>query len=261
MHKKEEQGTMGVMKYQKLPVLLSGVLYGSRPDSPEAIITQYLLDHMHDPDLSIAETAKQCHVGLATVSRYVRNIGFESFIALRDSMVMEGEGFETIEEDDIVTQMCMYNARAVQQCLRAVDMKQVEQLCQAIDDSERIAVFGLLKGEAAAMILCADLNTLGKQAYTTVSLADQMTYITDSQKDDLIILFSATCAYFEYSDIRRISALLANRNIWMIGSGTGPSFISHRITFDSGNIPLSHPSQLMAISQLIAQKYAKIRKY
>ncbi|MGM9941908.1 MAG: MurR/RpiR family transcriptional regulator [Bulleidia sp.] len=247
------------MKYQKLPVLLSGVLYGSKPDSPEAVITQYLLDHMHDPDLSIAETAKQCHVGLATVSRYVRNIGFQSFIDLRDSMTMEGEGFEKIEEDDLVEKMCTYNTQAVRQCLSTVDMKKVDRLCQAIGKADRIAVFGLLKGESAAMSLCADLNTLGRQAYTTVSLADQMSYIKDARSDDLIILFSATCAYFEYSDIRRIPALLANRNLWMIGSGTCPSFISHSITYQAGNIPLSHPAQLMAVSQLIAQKYAGSR--
>lgn len=67
------------MKYQKLPVVLAGVLYGCAPDSTDAQITRYLMEHMEDTDISISQVAEDCHVGMATVSRYVRNIGFESF--------------------------------------------------------------------------------------------------------------------------------------------------------------------------------------
>lgn len=108
------------------------------------------------------------------------------------------------------------------------------------------------------MCLCADLCSLGKLCHTTVSLSNQMKQIMESSKDDLIIVFSATMSYFEYSDIRRIRHLLENRNIWMIGSGVKPDFVRHTITYESGNIPLAHPVQLVAVAELIAQKYAEI---
>ena len=43
----------------------------------------------------------------------------------------------------------------------------------------------------------------------------------------------------------------------MIGSGVKPDFVRHAITYESGNVPLSHPVQLVAAAELIAQKYAE----
>lgn len=246
------------MKYQKLPVLLSGVLAGSAPDSTDAIITAYLFRHMHDPDISISAIAEDCHVGLATVSRYVRNLGFENFYELRESMRMEAEPVEIIsrEEDPVETVISSYDM-AVKQCLRTLDTKAVEQLCDEIDKARKIYVFGLLKGESAAMCLSADLLGLGKDVCTAVSYSDQLKYIREAEPDDLIILFSATCSYFEYADTRRIRHLLENRNIHMIGSGTPPEWVRHCIGYEAGDIPLSHPVQLLSIAQTITQIYVK----
>ena len=44
----------------------------------------------------------------------------------------------------------------------------------------------------------------------------------------------------------------------MIGSGVKPDFIRHTIKYESGNNPLAHPVQLVAVAELIAQKYAEI---
>lgn len=246
------------MKYQKLPVVLAGVLYGCAPDSTDAQITRYLMEHMEDTDISISQVAEDCHVGMATVSRYVRNIGFESFSALRECMKKEEETFETVDENNAALTIAQYHHDALSICLQSIDLKQVEQLCRQIERAEHVFLVGLLKGESAAMCLCADLCSLGKLCHTTVSLSNQMKQIMESTKDDLIIVFSATMSYFEYSDIRRIRHLLENRNIWMIGSGGKPDFIRHAITYESGNIPLSHPVQLVAVAELIAQKYAEI---
>lgn len=247
-----------VMKYQKLPVVLAGVLYGCAPDSTDAMITRYLMEHMEDADISISQIAQDCHVGMATVSRYVRNIGFESFSALRECMKKEEETFETVDDRNTVETIVQSHSDALSICLKSIDLNQVELLCRQIESAEHVFLAGLLKGESAAMCLCADLCSLGKLCHTTVSLNNQMKQIMESSKDDLIIVFSATMSYFEYSDIRRIRHLLENRNIWMIGNGTKPDFIRHAITYESGDIPLSHPVQLVAAAELIAQKYAEI---
>lgn len=246
------------MKYQKLPVLLSGVLAGSAPDSTDAIITAYLFQHMHDSDISISAIAEDCHVGLATVSRYVRNLGFESFYELRESMRQAGESVEIIpQEDDPVETVIGSYDMAVRHCLHTLDLEAVEKLCDDIHQVQKIYIFGLLKGESAALCLSADLLALGKDVCTAVSYSDQMKYIREADPKDLIVLFSATCSYFEYADTRKIRHLLENRNIHMIGSGTPPQWVRHFIGYEAGEIPLSHPVQLLSIAQTITQLYVK----
>ena len=63
-----------------------------------------------------------------------------------------------------------------------IDLKQVEQLCRQIESAEHVFLVGLLKGESAAMCLCADLCSLGKLCHTTVSLSNQMKQIWKARR-------------------------------------------------------------------------------
>ena len=244
------------MKYQKLPVFLSGELARSELGSTNAIITEYLLMHIHDEtDISVQTVADACHVGVGTVSRYVRSAGFGSFSQLRSLLSQEARPFERVNGD--YGQLALFHAEAMKECLSSLNCKEIKDLARKIRDTEKVSIFGLLKGQSASFCLQADLLTLGKLTHTTVSAADQMDSILHADKRELIILFSATCSYFDYFDIRNKKEILSNRNIWMIGSGLCPEFIHHFISYISSGIPLSHPLQLMCIAEMIAQEYAK----
>lgn len=244
------------MKYQKLSVFLSGKLVTAEPGSADAIITEYLLKHIHvKEDISVEMVAEECHVGTGTVSRYVRNAGFQNFAELRELMSEEDIQFERI--DGPADQLITYHTAAVNECISSVNMDEIVKLADMIRKSEKVSIFGLLKGQSAAVSLRTDLLSLGKLTYSVISPGEQMEHILHSGKDELIILFSATCSYFDYFDIRGRLEFLSCRNIWMIGCGECPSFVHHLISYHSSNIPLSHPLQLLCISEMIAQEYAK----
>lgn len=247
------------MKYQKLSVFLSSQLVTAAPGSTNAVITEYLMKHMHvKENISVEKVAEECHVGIGTVSRYVRNAGFQNFLELRELMDIEDMQFEYV--DNTSDNLIEFHTSAVKECARSVDMDKIVKLADMIRKSENVCIFGLLKGQTAALSLQTDLLSLGKLTYSLISPDDQIEHILHSEKDELIILFSVTCSYFDYFDIRGKQEFLSHRNIWMIGSGECPSYIQHFISYHSSNIPLSHPLQLLCISEMIAQEFAKSKK-
>lgn len=247
------------MKYQKLSVFLSSKLVTAEPGSADAIITEYLLKHIHvKEDISVEMVAEECHVGTGTVSRYVRSAGFQNFAELRELMNKEDMQFDKIEDPS--DQLIEYHTSAVNECVSSINMDEIVKLADMIRKSENVSIFGLLKGQSAAVSLQTDLLSLGKLTYSVISPGEQIDHILHSDKDELFILFSATCSYFDYFDIRGRKEFLSCRNIWVIGCGECPSFIHHFISYHSSNIPLSHPLQLLCVSEMIAQEYAKKSK-
>lgn len=241
------------MKYEKLSVFLLSKLFTDKPSSIDAMITDYLLKHvLNEEDISIQIISQQCHVGAGSVSRYVRNAGFENFSELRDLLKKEDLKFEKTDECNLAE----YHVSAMRECLNSVNRNEIRELANQIRKAEKVSLFGLLKGQSAVVSLQTDLLSLGKMTYSVISPSDQIDCILHAEREDLIILFSATCSYFDYFDIRGKQEFLSRRNIWMIGNGECPEYIHHFISFTSSGIPLSHPLQLICIAEMIAQEYA-----
>lgn len=128
---------------------------------------------------------------------------------------------------------------------KSIDMQQINALCKEIQKYQQVGIFGLLM--------------LGKQTYSHISYKQQLQYISSTNEDDLLIIFSYTGCYFDYTDIRTLKNKLKKPQIWLISSKkeSYPDFIDHVITFDSKQDQNSHPYQLQFIASLIAQEYAR----
>ena len=78
------------MIYGKPAVILLNEIAGEKPDSANAAIARWLL-HQSDPDqLSIRAVADGAHVGITSVSRFVKDIGFERLFLSAGHMLKEG---------------------------------------------------------------------------------------------------------------------------------------------------------------------------
>ncbi|MCF0261168.1 MAG: MurR/RpiR family transcriptional regulator, partial [Erysipelotrichaceae bacterium] len=142
---------------------------------------------------------------------------------------------------------------------RSVNMDQIRNLCRDLMSYKRVAAFGLLKAEAAAVSLQSDLMMLGKLIYTNVSCFQQMQYLQEAGPEDLILIFSYTGSYFE--GMGRPAANGAR--IWMISGQKKkyPACVSRTLHFESLHNQAGHPYSLMIVTGLIAQEYARmIRK-
>ena len=244
------------MKYSKLPVVLLSKLQASQKDDVNAIIVSYLLENI-DKDITVQRIAKDCNVGIATVSRFVRNLGVDDFGSLKRLLNNEWNTFSQVRSLDELKNDYF---QSIQNCIDSIDINVIKCLCKSIHDSKNVYVFGLLKAQSAAITLQADLYSLGKPTYSFIQYKEQIEAILKSTREDCVVIFSDTSSYFEYFDIRSYKEKLKYTNIWMIGSGKKDEYIQHHISYQKPGVIVSHPIQLLFVADMISQCYADLYK-
>lgn len=250
------------MIYDKLPVALLSLLAAEDADSANARIANYLLNHASaGQDLSIKSLATACHVGVGTVSRFVREAGFEDFAELRETFKNAQNGFERTAGNDAPSRTVAL-ARAIggsiARVAKSIDHNTLARLVNDLRSYEEIGIYGLLKAQAAAIDLQVDLLTLGKFADTCTLLADQAQRIATAGPNKLIVLFSYTGAYFDAVNVADALRRPDRPRIWMVCGEARPlpPFVHDRLLFSSDHSRLGHPYQLEYVAGLIAQEYA-----
>lgn len=252
------------MIYDKLPVVFLSTLAAEKKDSTNKIIAEYILAHQDEiRNISIKELAAACHVGTGSLSRFVRDIGLNDFAELKLLLTNASYRFEKADLSGYASMAEAQNAHiaeAVEQALLSLDGKQIEKLCRDIHDHEKVYACGMLKAQNAAVDLQVDLRMLGKHVETNIAYADQMEHVLHAGRDELIIVFSYTGAFFAYTNLRNKEKNLRLPRIWMICGSEAklPDYIDEVVRFKSDNSQRSHPFQLEAVESLIVQEYARL---
>ena len=250
------------MTYDKLTVALLSMLSAEDRDSTNAEIARYLLSHVDEAGaLSIKELAAAAHVGTGTISRFAREAGFASFAELREALDGFTKQFVPISgatPESRASELAERVSQSIRQATDGVDRTALQRLAHDLHAYERVSAYGLLKGQAAALDLQVDLLMQGKWIDTCTALADQMEHIARAGKDELVIVFSYTGAYFEYGDLGAALRRLDRPRIWMVCGARRPQpdYVSDLLSFSCDLSRLGHPYQLEAVAGLIAQEYA-----
>lgn len=114
-----------------------------------------------------------------------------------------------------------------------------------------------MKAETAAISLQSDLLMCGKKIFTNLSFREQCDYLLQAGSDQLILLFSFTGSYFDYTSQQPFLDKKERPRIWMITGQAGkvPPFVSRTLCFSSKQSYFEHPSQLDFAAVIIAQEY------
>ena len=246
------------MIYDKLPIVFLSTMASEQQGTTNSLIASYILEHLDElKDTGIKDLANATHVGTGSISRFCREIGLRDFAELKELIANTQLSFEHGGFSDIVTEYEKQVNNSISQVADTVSMDMVRQLCEEIRKYDKVAAFGLLKAGSVAMNLQVDLLMQGKQIYTNISYKEQLDYMLEAGKDDLIIIFSYTGSYFEYAKLRDKEQLLHKPKIWFNGAKqkSYPAFVNKVISFDSHQDQASHPYQLQFVEGLIAQCY------
>ena len=255
------------MIYSKLPIVFLSTLASEKSDSINSIIASYILEHIDEmKNIGIKELASSCNVANSSISRFCKSIGLQDFIELKELLITTNLQFENISDaEDAKKRVYDYGEKiknSVDMVINSIDIQKIKLLCKDILKYKNIYIFGLLKAETAAFNLQSDLLMLGKQSITNLSYNQQLNYIKNAGKDDLIIIFSYTGSYFNYENISSIPKTIYNPKIYLI---TGKpkhydDYIDEVILFKSLQDQSSHPYQLQCVGSIIAQEYAYMIK-
>ena len=256
--------------YGKLPIVLLSEIASGKEDSYNCRIAAWLLAHLGE-SISSEQIAKECFLSRSAVSRFCRDVGFEDFSELKDLMSASEKTFEAVSPSDpletMVRNVTEQAAKSLRTIAATIDLGAMRELTAAIRKAGRIACFGLLKAETAALNLQSDLIMLGKNALTKVSFREQMDFLASAKEDDLIIIFSYRGIYFDYDLPPEIRGCKAG--IWIVTGNPDARKnlsgirmpIAGVLSFSSDLGFFSHPYQLIAVSTLIAQSVARSESF
>ena len=245
------------MIYSKLPVVFLNTIASEKQGSTNGEIASYIITHLDEVKyMGIAQLAQSCHVANSSISRFVKDIGLKNYNELRELMLSASLHFEC---EDSLGSYTTHLQHAINDVYQTINHHEIDKLCQKIKTYKKIAAFGLLKAETAAMNFVDEMMMLGKPIYTNVSYFEQIDYILHASEEDLIIIFSYTGAYFDYPGLRSDLKKLKKPHIVFISSTCDqyPDFINQVIDFHSDGSLVGHPYTLMLVGSYISQVYAK----
>lgn len=252
--------------YGKLPIVLLSELAAGKEDSTNCRIASYLLGRMGER-ISVEEIARHCFVSKSAVSRFCRDIGLEDFSELKDLLNAAEKTFELVGGDlaphEQATAFARLAAESMELAARTLDYRALDRLAEDVRQAKRVACFGLLKAETAALSLQSDLVMLGKNAVTKVAFREQMEFLASATEEDVVLIFSYKGLYFDY-DLPR-GLLNGKPGLWIItGSPEAEENLRKAgvpytgvLRFESRQDFVSHPYQLMAVAGVISQRVGR----
>lgn len=255
------------MLYGKIPVALLSAMASEKNHSTNSVIAAYMLTHRKElPHMKIQQLAAACHVSVSSVSRFCREIGLQDFSELHEPTAPGLDRFAVASHKSDFTgrtaDFAISQARAIHQAALSLEERKVMALCKKLHDTPKVAVFALLKAQAAALCLQSDLWMLGRPVYSHISFQQQQEYLNTCPSDSLLVVFSYTGSYFSYfpplppRDKRPFVAMIAGTPHPKKDLPCPEADLY--VPFASSRQALHHPWQLLSVAGVIAQEYAHL---
>lgn len=185
------------MLYNRLLIILNE----EPQDSAYYHIALVMLFHCEElGEISINRLAELCSVSKSTISKFIRFIGYEDFADFRYAAVFTEDkyGYRISYVNNVMNYMEQHSLDSyiltIQQDIGTtymnMDWEKIDRLVKDIDSYKKVAAFGLLFSETAALDLQAKLAYNQKFIVTNLNDLKQDQYIRDAGEDTLIIVFS-----------------------------------------------------------------------
>lgn len=265
---------MGTLLNRLLNVLNSG-----KEESTNFHIAYILLSHYESiKEMTISEIADLCHVSKSTISKFTRSLGFDDFIELKMSAGYKSDKrTNSLNYNDNILSFMEYHTAAeyidtiisdLELAKSSINMDKINELAENLIKYEKVAAFGLLYSESAAVDFQSKLAYNGKYIITYLSDVKQDEYIKNADGDTLIIIFSNSGKYINQYQMAageidknifkktkaKIAVITANKSM-----ETNP-YVDLCITFNHSSIVQTHAVMYQIITDFIVSKYKKNKK-
>lgn len=183
----------------------------SEAHSTDSYIAEILLNHIDEIDsMSIDKVAELCDVSKATLSKFVKKLGFDDYKEFREISRKENvrSGYYGYEDK---LPMWRYIAKdgwekymsILQEDIRifsdSIDQNSLQQLGKALYEYKEVAAFGSVYSQTVAMDFMYRMVDEGKYIRTYTDDIKQEEYLKNMGEDALVIIFSNS-GQFLYGD-------------------------------------------------------------
>ncbi len=189
--------------YQRLATLING----EDADTTEYHIASVMMENMdHIVENSIGEIAKLCNVSKSTISKFVRGLGFEDYTDFKWAAMGEKKkeiytkDGSTINITDFICQNGVNTymdvlARDIRHLFEGADFRKIDALVRDIHEYKKVAAFGEVYSETAALNFQYKMSLYRKFVYTTIDDMKQTRYIENAEEDTVLVIFSNSGRY------------------------------------------------------------------
>lgn len=253
------------------------MLVEQKPDSTEFHIADMLVRNMKNlSEMSIQETADLCAVSKSTMSKFVRDLGFDDYLDFRLE-VKRGKEKELYNtgarcnitdyiRDNGIEQYEKVLLRDIYKVFYERDEEQLKRLVKDIHDYPNIAAFGFSYSEMAAMNFQHKMHYYQRFVYTALNDGRQEAYIKQAREDTLLIIFSNSGKYiteFQHQegapkkssfDVTKAKVVLITSNKKM----TEDPRVDECILLDYSDRVQNHPILYQLLIEKIANTYEQV---
>ncbi len=194
---------MGIL-YNRLLIILNE----EHSDSTYYHIAITMLKHIEELSvLAINEIADLCAVSKSTISKFIRFLGYEDYWDFRYAATFRENKYSNTS--NYITNVMGYMESHtmdeyvntikcdIEETYRNLDWNAVDRLVHDLIRYDKVAAFGLMFSETAAIDLQTKLAYNKKFIVTNINDLKQDDYIRNAGEDTLIIIFSESGKYIE----------------------------------------------------------------
>lgn len=194
---------MGVL-YNRLLIVIND----NSADSTYYHIALIMLLHMSTlSTLSISDLAGLCNVSKSTISKFIRALGYADYAEFRCGARVEERKYSLpfSFNENLIGYIAGHSTdeyfrtvqRDLEETYRRLDWQTLDRLVQDIAGHPKVAAFGLMFSETAAIDLQIKLYHAQKFIITQMDDQKQMDYIRRAGEDTLVIIFSDSGQYID----------------------------------------------------------------
>ncbi|MCI6024114.1 MAG: MurR/RpiR family transcriptional regulator [Oscillospiraceae bacterium] len=187
---------------------LQAIVDSSADSDSNRTIARYLLTHLMTLDaLSVQVIASACYASIATVSRFVRSLGYDGFAQLKQITVHYRHSVNastsdyleelpyTIGDREAVESYTENIADSLMRFQKDIPIDQLDHICQLIHDSDNVALYGFFQPGLLAKQLQFLFLSIGRYTESYDLVEDHEERARTMKKGDLAIFLSVDGNY------------------------------------------------------------------
>lgn len=211
------------------------------------IASRFIQDYQKVYDLSISEISVFFHVSYSQMSRFVRNIGFDSYREFRESLLYHGSSdrHSDIQVKSPISMLELKNniIEEIEYFFHYFDMTQLYALIQDLHQYKHIAFFGLLNSGNVARDIQMNLASKGLICVCYDDLFEQLEFMKNADKQTLIVIISVSGDYLlgnDYARYYKVQNILKNSMAKKIMITKNPKIKELDMIDNVIQLPVSH---------------------